>query len=151
MRMTIRRRYTAEFKAEAVRLVLQEGLSTPEAARRLEMSAASTRQLANECLVSEIRVLHAESFGSYGSPRIHAPLKRQGHSIGRERVRRLMRENKIVGRHRRKRCRTTDSNHALPLAANLLQQNFICETLNRVWLANITYLATDKDFCTSPR
>lgn len=107
---------------------------------------ASARQLANDRLVSEIRVLHAESFGSYGSPRIHAALKRRGRSIGRERVRRLMQENQIVGRHRRKRCRTTDSNHTLPIAPNLLQQNFACETPNTVWLADISYLPTDEGF-----
>lgn len=107
---------------------------------------ASARQLANERLVSEIRVLHAESFGSYGSPRIHATFKRQGRSIGRERVRRLMRQNQIVGRHRKKRCRTTDSNHALPLAPNLLQQNFACEAPDTVWLADISYLPTAEGF-----
>jgi transposase InsO family protein len=106
----------------------------------------SSRQLANERLVSEIRILHAESFGNYGSPRIHAALKRRGRSIGRERVRRLMQENQIVGRYRKKRCRTTDSNHALPIAPNLLQQNFACEAPNRVWLADISYLPTDEGF-----
>ena len=54
---------------------------------------ASPRQLANERLVSEIRVLHAESFGCYGSPRFHACLKRQDRPIGGERIRRLMRES----------------------------------------------------------
>jgi transposase InsO family protein len=107
---------------------------------------ASARKLANDRLVSEIRVLHAESFGSYGSPRIHAAFKRQGRPIGRERIRRLMREHHVVGRHRKKRCRTTDSNHALPIAPNLLQQNFACEAPNAVWLADISYLATDEGF-----
>jgi len=106
----------------------------------------SARHSANERLVSQIRVLHAESFGSYGSPRIHAALKRRGQSIGRERVRRLMRENQIVGHHRRRRCRTTDSNHALPVAPNLLNQNFACKTANRIWLADISYLPTDQGF-----
>lgn len=106
----------------------------------------SARQQANDRLVSQIRVLHAESFGSYGSPRIHAALKRQGQRIGRERVRRLMQENQIVGRHRRKRCRTTDSNHSLPVAPNLLQQNFTCEKPNAVWLADISYLPTGEGF-----
>lgn len=108
--------------------------------------APSARQRANERLVSQIRVLHAESFGSYGSPRIHAALRRRGQSVGRERVRRLMQEHQIVGRHRRKRCRTTDSNHALPVAANLLNQNFACERPNTVWLADISYLPTDQGF-----
>ena len=107
---------------------------------------ASARQLANERLVSEIRVLHAESFGSYGSPRIHAAFKRQGRPIGRERIRRLMQGNSIVGRHRKRRCRTTDSNHLLPIAPNLLQQHFACEAPDTVWLADISYLPTDEGF-----
>ena len=106
----------------------------------------SAQQLANERLVSEIRVLHAQSLGTYGSPRIHASLKRQDRRIGRERIRRLMQQNHIVGRHRKKRCRTTNSNHALPIAPNLLQQNFTCELPNTVWLADITYLPTDEGF-----
>lgn len=107
---------------------------------------ACVRRLANESLLSEIRVLHAQSFGAYGSPRIHQSLKQRGRGIGRERIRRLMKENRIVGRHRKKRCRTTDSNHKLPVAANLLQQNFECANPNRIWLADISYIATDQGF-----
>jgi putative transposase len=106
----------------------------------------SARRCANERLVSQIRVLHAQSFGSYGSPRIHAALRRDGYPVGLERVRRLMRENRIVGRHRRKRCRTTNSNHTLPIAPNILQQHFVCESPNTVWLADISYLPTDEGF-----
>jgi putative transposase len=108
--------------------------------------SASSRQLANERLVSEIRVAHAESFGTYGSPRIHASFQRQGRRIGRERIRRLMQQNQIVGRHRKKRCRTTDSNHPLPIAPNLLQQNFTCERPDTVWLADISYIPTGEGF-----
>jgi putative transposase len=104
------------------------------------------RQLANEKLVSEIRVLHAQSFGAYGSPRIYETFKQRGRRIGRERIRRLMQENCISGRHRKKRCRTTDSNHKLPVAPNLLQQNFVCEKPNRIWLGDISYIATDQGF-----
>lgn len=106
----------------------------------------SAQHRANERLVSQIRVLHAESFGSYGSPRIHLALRRGGFSVGRERVRRLMRQNQIVGRHRRKRCRTTDSNHGLPVAPNLLNQDFSCDRPDTVWLADISYLSTGQGF-----
>ena len=106
----------------------------------------SNRQRANERLVSEIRVLHAQSFGSYGSPRVYEALKRRGQHIGRERVRRLMQEHRIIGHYRKKRCRTTDSNHTMPVAANLLRQNFSCDRPDTVWLADISYLATDQGF-----
>ena len=106
----------------------------------------SARQVANVQLVSEIRVLHAQSHGAYGSPRIHAQLTQQGRRIGRERVRRLMREQGLRGRYRRKRCRTTDSNHRLPVAPNRLQQHFTCQVAHRVWLGDITYVPTDAGF-----
>jgi putative transposase len=106
----------------------------------------SKRTCANGALVSEIRVIHAHSFGAYGSPRVHETLKQQGRPVGLERVRRLMQENQIIGRYRKKRCRTTDSNHALPIAPNRLRQNFQCATPDRIWLADITYVATDEGF-----
>jgi putative transposase len=112
---------------------------------------ASARRLVNERLVSEIRVLHAESFGSYGSPRIHAAIKRQGRAIGRELVRRLMHEHQIVGRHRRKRCRTTDSSHAVAVAPNLLRQDFACHTPDTVGLRTSVTCRRMKAFCTSPQ
>jgi putative transposase len=101
---------------------------------------------ANEALVSEIRVIHAHSFGAYGSPRVHETFKQQGRPVGLERIRRLMQENQIIGRYRKKRCRTTDSNHTLPIAPNRLRQNFECATPDRIWLADITYVATDEGF-----
>jgi putative transposase len=108
--------------------------------------AVCARRLANETLVSEIRVMHAQSFGTYGSPRIHASFKQRGGAVGRERIRRLMQDNRIVGRHRKKRCRTTHSNHALAVAPNVLQQNFVCARPNRIWLADISYIATAQGF-----
>jgi putative transposase len=106
----------------------------------------SKRADANTALVSEIRTIHAQSFGAYGSPRVHETFKQRGRAIGRERIRRLMRENRIIGRHRKKRCRTTDSNHGLPIAPNRLNQHFECAWPDRIWLADITYVATDEGF-----
>lgn len=106
----------------------------------------SPQARANTALVSEIRAIHAGSFGAYGSPRVHETFKHRGRAIGRERIRRLMQENRIIGRHRKKRCRTTDSNHGLPIAPNRLGQHFECEKPDRIWLADITYVATDEGF-----
>jgi len=111
-----------------------------------KLRVPSKRAAANAALVSEIRVIHARSFGAYGSPRVHETFKQRGRSIGRERVRRLMQDHQIVGRHRKKRCHTTDSNHSLPIAPNRLRQHFECATPDSVWLADITYVATDEGF-----
>ena len=101
---------------------------------------------ANSALVSEIRVIHAQSFGAYGSPRVHETLKQRGRIIGLERIRRLMQDNSIIGRHRKKRCHTTDSNHDLPIAPNRLRQHFECALPDSIWLADITYVTTDEGF-----
>lgn len=106
----------------------------------------SKRTQANGALIGEIRNIHTKSFGAYGSPRIYESLKQCGRIIGLERIRRLMQANRISGRHRKKRCRTTDSNHSLPIAPNRLQQHFECARPNTVWLGDITYVATDEGF-----
>lgn len=57
-----------------------------------------------------------------------------------------MQDNQIIGRHRKKRCHTTDSNHGLPITPNRLRQHFERETPDSIWLADITYVATDEGF-----
>jgi len=96
-------------------------------------------------LVESIRRVHERSHGTYGSPRVHRALKKQGVTCSRKRVERLMRQEQIRStRHRRFRVRTTDSNHAHPLAANLLDRRFAQEGLNRTWVSDITYVATEE-------
>lgn len=106
----------------------------------------SQRQRTNEQLLARIRRIHAQSRCVYGSPRIHQELKKQGMCVGKERIRKLMQAHHIVGRSPARSCRTTDSEHALPIVANLLEQNFQCHTPDTVWLADITYVATAEGF-----
>jgi putative transposase len=81
----------------------------------------------------------------YGSPRIHAELRREGRRHSRRRVAQLMREMGLAARRGRRRTpRTTDSRHDLPVAPNLLDRNFVVERPDAVWLADISYLATDE-------
>jgi putative transposase len=81
----------------------------------------------------------------YGSPRVHAELRRQGRRHSRRRVARLMREMGLAARRGRRRPpRTTDSRHALPVAPNLLDRDFAAERPDTVWLADISHLPTDE-------
>ena len=81
----------------------------------------------------------------YGSPRIHAELRREGRRHSRRRVARLMREMGLSARRGRRRPpRTTDSRHDLPVAPNLLDRHFVAERPDMVWLADISYLPTDE-------
>jgi putative transposase len=75
----------------------------------------------------------------YGSPRVHAELRREGRRHSRRRVERLMREMGLSARRGRKQApRTTDSRHGLPVAPNLLARNFTAERPGQVWLADIS-------------
>lgn len=81
----------------------------------------------------------------YGSPRVHAELRRQGRRHTRRRVARLMRDMGLSARRGRKRApRTTDSRHDLPVAPNLLARNFAADRPDQVWLADVSYIPTDE-------
>jgi putative transposase len=81
----------------------------------------------------------------YGSPRVHAELRREGRRHGRRRIERLMREMGLSARQGRQRApRTTDSRHDHPVAPNRLERNFMAEKPDQVWLADISYIATDE-------
>ncbi len=103
----------------------------------------SPRKIANRELLGDIQRIHAHHRGRYGAPRIHAELRAEGQAVSRKRIERVMRRHGIRAQApRRYRVCTTDSKHSLPVAPNLLAQNFIADRPNRVWLADITYIAT---------
>lgn len=96
----------------------------------------------NKDLIREIRSVHKESRNRYGSPRIHAELKDRGIKCSLKRVSRLMREDGLYAKTRRKFRATTNSRHSRPVADNLIAQNFNQEAPNRVWASDITYIPT---------
>jgi len=71
-------------------------------------------------LVAQIKAIFAESRGTYGSPRVTAALRQCGVVCNRKRVACLMRQHGVVAKHRRRRVRTTNSRHNLPVAPNRL-------------------------------
>jgi len=103
----------------------------------------SARTTANLALLANVRRIQQRHQGRYGSPRMHAALRAEGHRCSRGRVERLMRRHGIRAlAGRRFRPCTTDSSHYLPIAPNLLAQRFSAAAPNRVWLADITYIPT---------
>ena len=64
----------------------------------------SQRALTNERVLTEIRAIHREHHERYGSPRVRAELRDRGFDVGKHRVARLMRENGLRARLRRRRC-----------------------------------------------
>jgi putative transposase len=104
------------------------------------------RAQANATLLPLIRQAHQESRLTYGSPRITHWLRAHGHRCGRVRVARLMRQIGLSHRPRRRfrPMSLTDSNHDLPVAPNLLVHRRPTLQPNAVWVADITYVATDE-------
>ena len=107
----------------------------------------SRRALEDERLSVEIARIHKTSRESYGSPRVHEQLRREGERIGKKRVERLMRQQRLRGRIRRRFQTTTESDHALPVAPNLLDRQFDVDGPDRVWAGDITYIWTGTGWC----
>ena len=93
-------------------------------------------------LVDAIEQIHAEVKGRYGSPRMTAELNARGYECSENTVAELMREAGIAAKTTRRFKQTTDSNHALPVAENVLERAFDPEEPNARWCADITYLPT---------
>jgi len=105
---------------------------------------ASPRQREDLVLLAHIRSAFARSHGTYGSPRMTRELQDEGVQISRRRTARLMRENGLKARQKRRFKRTTDSHHAFPVAPNLLDQDFSAERPNQKWNADISYVWTSE-------
>jgi transposase InsO family protein len=93
-------------------------------------------------LAVEIAAVHKKSSRRYGSPRIHRALRSKGIRVSRKTVERVMREEGIVARQKRRFRRTTDSKHASPIAPNIVQRDFQSTKPNAVWAGDVTYIAT---------
>ena len=108
--------------------------------RRLD--GPSSRSKEEKQLLARIKIAHKQSDGTYGSPRIYKDLRADGTRISRKRIERIMRKHGICGQPLKRFKVTTDSKHDLPIAENLLDQNFEVEAPNTRWSGDITYLWT---------
>lgn len=102
----------------------------------------SQRKRDDDYITERIEDAYDTNRGVYGSPRIHAELKAQGIHCGRKRIVRLMQEKGISARRKRRKVRTTNSNHSSPIAPNLLERDFAADAPNKKWVADMTYIAT---------
>ena len=102
----------------------------------------SARARADAELAEQIGRIYAQSRQTYGAPRVHAALRAGGVRCGTRRVARLMRAAGLVGCHRRRRTRTTVADPAAAPAPNLLMRDFAAPAPNRLWIGDITYVAT---------
>lgn len=102
------------------------------------------KRLTDTQMLALIRAIHTQLKGAYGSPRMVKEIRGRGFPAGKERIERLMRENGIRGRHKRRYKATTDSKHSLPVAPNLLDRHFTPAAPNQAWTADLTYIWTDE-------
>ena len=92
----------------------------------------------------EIKAAHKRTRETFGPERLQQDLKEQGVEIGICRIRRIRKKLGIRCKQRRKFKATTDSKHALPVAENLLNQQFEVMRPNEVWISDITYIPTEE-------
>lgn len=103
---------------------------------------ASTRQQRRHALLVEIRAIHSEAKERYGSPRVAEELARRGVPCCVNTVAKLMQEHDIRAKSARKFRPGTDSDHALPVADNVLDRQFDPQGPNERWVTDITYIPT---------
>lgn len=102
----------------------------------------SDRAQANSALDAEVAAIYKASRKSYGRPRIVAQLRSQGRCTGGERVRRGLKRQGLRPVYRRPYRVTTDSDHRLPVAPNMLERRFDDWSANQAWVSDITFIAT---------
>ncbi len=123
-------KYRSAYRVGKMCRILHIGRSSYYAWKRRRKSM---RDEENESLVFTIRLVHGKSRKAYGSPRITAQLRARGIRCGKNRVARLMRENGIMAKTKRRFKITTDSKHNLPIAENLLGQDFTADAPSMWW------------------
>jgi len=109
----------------------------------------SARTTADAALATAIRAVHRASGRTYGSPRVHRELRAQGRRHSEKRIARVMREQGLRAKTTRRFRLTTQSNHAHPVAPNVLARRFDVpehRVPDRVWVGDITYLDTREGF-----
>jgi transposase InsO family protein len=103
---------------------------------------APPKTISDAQLVVEIKAAMVRGRGTYGSPRVHLDLLAHGVRVNKKRVERLMRENGLVARQKRRFVHTTDSNHDHPIAPNVLARDFNVKAANKAWVGDVTYIPT---------
>ena len=135
-------RHREEFAVKLMCRVLGVARSAYYAWRTREPSARARRK---ERLQVEVGAIYRTKHGRYGSPRVHAELQARGERVSRKQVARLMREKGLKGKKRRRFRTTTNSEHAHPVAQNVLERKFAVKEIegpDRAWAADITYVPT---------
>ena len=140
-----RDRFGVEFLCRTLRAAVR-GFLTSRGYRAAKKRLPSPRQLRDEILVPEIKRLHHQHYGVYGRRKMRALLRREGWEIGRDACERLMKLAGLRGVRRSRRAFTTKSDPANRLPGDLVNRNFTATAPKRLWVVDITYVATWSGF-----
>lgn len=141
----MRDRFGVELLCRVLRPAVR-GFLSARGYRAARARMPSVRQLREELLVPEVARLHAENYGVYGRRKMHALMRRQGWQIGRDQIARLMKLAGVEGVRRSKRTFTTKSDPAAVKPGDLVNRQFTALAPRRLWVADITYVATWSGF-----
>lgn len=137
------------FGVELVCRVMRQaevGFLTARGYRAAKARPTSARRLRDELLIPETRRLHAENYGVYGVRKMHALLRRQGWILGRDQTGRLMQLAGVRGVKRTKKVFTTRPDPTSEKPRDLVQRRFVADAPRRLWVADVTYVATWSGF-----
>jgi putative transposase len=134
----------AAFGVEPICRALAVPPSSYYAARTRPPSARSVR---DEALGADIGRIHRGNYAVYGARKLWRQLRREGITVGRDRVARLMRGLGLHGAVRGKKIRTTVPAQVAERPADLVNRVFVAPAPNRTWVADITYVSTWSGFC----
>jgi len=137
--------YRARFGVEPLCQVMGMAPSTYYY-RRARLGRPSPRREQDKALLQRITEIWMESHATYGSPRVHAQLAREGIRVGRKRVERLMAQAELKGAYRSRYFRTTTSDPSARVAPDLVNRDFHPVGPNRLWVADFSAIRTDAGF-----
>lgn len=140
-----RDRFGVEFICRVIRGAVR-GFLTSRGYRAAKARPKSARQLRDELLAPEIQQLHRDNYGVYGVRKMHALLRRQGWDLGRDQTARLMRLAGVRGVSRSRSTFTTKPDPAQAKPKDLVNRDFTAPAPRRLWVADITYVATWQGF-----
>ncbi len=125
------------------------GFITSRGYRAAKARPTSKRELQDQILIDELRRIHTQNYGVYGIRKCWHAMRRAGWNIGRDQTARLMRQAGLSGVVRGRKPRTTRaaSAKAQDSRPDLVKRRFKAEKLNRLWVADLTYVRTTSGFC----
>jgi putative transposase len=133
---------TANQAVHSVRAMCRALDVSPSGYYAAQRRPPSQRAVVDAELRSQIHVIHDESRGTYGMPRIHAELAADGVRVGRKRVARLMRLEQLEGVSRRRKTFTTRRDRDARPAPDLVERDFTAAGPDQLWVADVTYVPT---------